>query len=258
MKILRFMDGGGSPCYGILENGTIYRAGGDPYGGTLTKGEAAGSIDSVEILVPVTPRKIVAVGKNYSDHIAEMAQSGDASIPEEPVLFLKPPTALLAHDGEIRMIPGSRTDFEAELCMVIGAEARRVSEADALAYVLGYTCGNDVSNRGFAGQSGQWTRGKGYDTFCPTGPVIETDLDPNHLRIQSRLNGEVRQNTTVDTMIFKPAFLISFISNVMTLLPGDVVMTGTPEGVGPMKPGDVIEVELEGIGTLRNTVGARR
>ena len=155
------------------------------------------------------------------------------------------------------MIPGTRTDFEAELCMVIGREARRVAESDALDYVLGYTCGNDVSNRGFTGQSGQWTRGKGYDTFCPMGPVIETDLDPNHLHIQSRLNGEVRQNTTVDTMIFKPAFLISFISNVMTLLPGDVVMTGTPEGVGSMQPGDVIEVELEGIGVLRNTVGAR-
>jgi 2-keto-4-pentenoate hydratase/2-oxohepta-3-ene-1,7-dioic acid hydratase in catechol pathway len=255
MKILRFMDSG-TPCYGILENGTVYRASGDPHRG-LTRGDAVGPFDSVELLVPVTPRKIVAVGKNYSDHIAEMAQSGDPSIPEEPVLFLKPPTGLLPHGGEIKMIPGTRTDYEAELCMVIGKEAKRVSEADALDYVFGYTCGNDVSNRGFTGQSGQWTRGKGYDTFCPMGPVIETDLDPNHLRIQSRLNGEVRQNTTVDTMIFKPAFLISFISNVMTLLPGDVVMTGTPEGVGTMKPGDVIEIELERIGTLRNTVGAR-
>ncbi len=256
MKILRFMDGQ-TPSFGILEDGTVYRANGDPYSGGLTKGEAVGSIDSVDVLVPVTPRKIVAVGKNYSDHIAEMAQSGDASIPEEPVLFLKPPTGLLANGGEIKMIPGSRTDFEAELCMVIGREARRVAESDALDYVLGYTCGNDVSNRGFTGQSGQWTRGKGYDTFCPMGPVIETDLDPNHLHIQSRLNGEVRQNTTVDTMIFKPAFLISFISNVMTLLPGDVVMTGTPEGVGSMQPGDVIEVELERIGVLRNAVVAR-
>ena len=256
MKFLRFMDGQ-TPSFGILEDDTVYRASGDPYAGGLTKVEALGSIDAVEVLVPVTPRKIVAVGKNYSDHIAEMAQSGDASIPEEPVLFLKPPTALLPNGGEIKMIPGSRTDFEAELCMVIGREARRVSEADALEYVLGYACGNDVSNRGFTGQSGQWTRGKGYDTFCPIGPVIETDLDPNHLHIQSRLNGEVRQNTTVDTMIFKPAFLISFISNVMTLLPGDVVMTGTPEGVGSMQPGDVIEVELEHIGVLRNSVGAR-
>ncbi len=246
----------GTPSYGILENGTVYRAAGDPQSG-LTKRDAAGSFDSVEMLVPVTPRKIVAVGKNYSDHIAEMASAGDPSIPEEPVLFLKPPTGLLPPGGEIKMLPGTRTDYEAELCMVIGREAKRVSEDEALDYVLGYTCGNDVSNRGFTGQSGQWTRGKGYDTFCPIGPVIETDLDPNHLRIQSRLNGEVRQNTTVDTMIFKPAFLISFISNVMTLEPGDVVMTGTPEGVGTMKPGDVIEVELEGIGVLRNTVGAR-
>ncbi len=246
----------GTPSYGILEDGTVYRAEGNLSSG-LTKGDAVGPFDSVTVLVPVTPRKIVAVGKNYSDHIAEMATAGDPSIPEEPVLFLKPPTGLLPHGGEIKMIPGTRTDYEAELCMVIGKEAKRVSEDEALDYVLGYTCGNDVSNRGFTGQSGQWTRGKGYDTFCPMGPVIETDLDPNHLRIQSRLNGEVRQNTTVDTMIFKPAFLISFISNVMTLEPGDVVMTGTPEGVGTMKPGDVIEIDLEGIGVLRNRVGAR-
>jgi 2-keto-4-pentenoate hydratase/2-oxohepta-3-ene-1,7-dioic acid hydratase in catechol pathway len=255
MKILRFKDGN-TARDGILDGGTVYRGEGDPYRG-LTRGGAVGPLDSVELLVPVTPRKIVAVGKNYSDHIAEMAQSGDSSIPEEPVLFLKPPTGLLSHGGEIKMFPGTRTDYEAELCMVIGKEARRVPEANALDYVLGYTCGNDVSYRGLPGQSGQWTRGKGYDTFCPMGPVIETDLDPNHLRIQSRLNGEVRQNTTVDTMIFKPAFLISFISNVMTLQPGDVVMTGTPEGVGTMKPGDVIEIEVEGIGTLRNTVGGR-
>lgn len=256
MKILRYSDHGVA-SYGILEDGTVYHASGEPYAGSLAKGDAVGSFDSVDVLVPVTPRKIVAVGKNYSDHIAEMARGGDPSIPEEPVLFLKPPTGLLAHGGEIRMTPGSRTDFEAELCMVIGKEARRVAESNALDYVLGYTCGNDVSNRGFTGQSGQWTRGKGYDTFCPMGPVIETELDPNHLHIQSRLNEETRQNTTVDTMIFKPAFLIAFISNVMTLLPGDVVMTGTPEGVGPMQPGDVIEVEIEGIGTLSNTVGAR-
>ena len=256
MKILRFLDDG-TPRFGILESGTVYRAEGDLFGG-LTRGEAVGALDSLTLLTPVTPGKIVAVGKNYSDHIAEMARGGFAAdLPEEPVLFLKPPTALLPHGGAIQMIPGSRTDYEAELCMVIGREAHRVAEADAFDYVLGYTCGNDVSNRGFTGQSGQWTRGKGYDTFCPLGPVIETDLDPNHLRIQSRLNGEVRQNTTIDTMIFKPAFLISFISNVMTLQPGDVIMTGTPEGVGTLTPGDVIEVELEGIGTLRNSVVAR-
>jgi len=256
MKILRYLDNG-TPRFGILESDTVYHAEGDLFGG-LTRGEPVGELESLTLLTPVAPGKIVAVGKNYSDHIAEMARGGFAAdLPEEPVLFLKPPTALLPHGGEIQMIPGSRTDYEAELCMVIGREAHRVAEAEAFDYVLGYTCGNDVSNRGFTGQSGQWTRGKGYDTFCPLGPVIETDLDPNHLRIQSRLNGEVRQNTTIDTMIFKPAFLISFISNVMTLQPGDVIMTGTPEGVGTLTPGDVIEVELEGIGTLRNSVVAR-
>jgi 2-keto-4-pentenoate hydratase/2-oxohepta-3-ene-1,7-dioic acid hydratase in catechol pathway len=256
MKILRYLDDG-TPRFGILDDGMVYRAVGDLFG-RLTRGHAIGTLDSLKLLTPVAPRMIVAVGKNYSDHIAEMARGGFAAdLPEEPVLFLKPPTALLPHRGEIQMIPGSRTDYEAELCMVIGREAHRVAEADAFDYVLGYTCGNDVSNRGFTGQSGQWTRGKGYDTFCPLGPVIETDLDPNHLHIQSRLNGQVRQNTTIDTMIFKPAFLISFISNIMTLQPGDVIMTGTPEGVGSLTPGDVIEVELEGIGTLRNRVVAR-
>ncbi|HEX3723684.1 MAG TPA: fumarylacetoacetate hydrolase family protein [Nitrolancea sp.] len=255
MKILRFMDNGASRV-GILDGDTVYDAGTDLFG-SLERGRAVGSLDALMMLPPVAPRMIVAVGKNYSDHIAEMARGGDATLPEEPVLFLKPPTALLPHGGEIRMMPGTRTDYEAELCMVIGREAHRVAEADAFDYVLGYTCGNDVSNRGVTGQSGQWTRGKGYDTFCPLGPVIETELDPNHLRIQSRLNGEVRQNTTIDTMIFKPAFLVSFISNVMTLLPGDVIMTGTPEGVSTLTPGDTIEVELEGIGTLRNRVVAR-
>jgi 2-keto-4-pentenoate hydratase/2-oxohepta-3-ene-1,7-dioic acid hydratase in catechol pathway len=255
MKILRY-DDNGTPHFGILEGETVYRAEGDLFAG-LKRGAEIGSLDSVSLLTPVAPGKIVAVGKNYSDHIAEMARGGFAAdLPDEPVLFLKPPTALLPHGGEIKMIPGTRTDYEAELCMVIGRQAKRVAEASALDYVLGYTCGNDVSNRGYTGQAGQWTRGKGADTFCPLGPVIETDLDPNHLRIQSRLNGEMRQNTTIDTMIFKPAFLISFISNVMTLNPGDVIMTGTPVGVGTLTPGDVIEVELEGIGTLRNRVGA--
>lgn len=159
--------------------------------------------------------------------------------------------------GTILLPPGNRIDYEAELCLVVGRRARRVPESEALEYLLGYTCGNDVSHRDFQYKDGQWVRGKGFDTFCPLGPWIETELDPSDLAIRSRLNGELRQNSRTSEMLFSPAFLVSFISHVMTLEPGDIIMTGTPYGVGPMNPGDVIEVEIEGIGVLRNLVGAR-
>lgn len=261
MKIVRFAEQG-TPRYGIVEGDTVYRAEGDLFGGTLSRGAEVGTLDGLSFLPPVAPSKIVAVGLNYAAHVAEMAaRASDPSraqgVHAEPVIFLKPPTALIGQGQAIEMLPGYRTDFEAELCIVMGKQAFRVAEDEALDYVLGYTCGNDVSNREVGG-GGQWTRGKGYNTFCPLGPVIATDLDPHHLRIQLRLNGEIRQNTTTETMIFKPATLISFIANVMTLYPGDVIMTGTPEGVGALQPGDTIEVEIEGIGTLHNPVTARQ
>ncbi|HET7037406.1 MAG TPA: fumarylacetoacetate hydrolase family protein [Thermomicrobiaceae bacterium] len=255
MKIVRYAATRG-PSFGVVEGQDVFELSGDIFG-QFAAGERVGALEDLSVLVPVQPSKIVAVGKNYSAHVAEMAQRGAAGdVPEEPVLFLKPPTALLPDGGVIELMPGYRTDFEAELCLVMAKEAYRVTEDEALSYVLGYTCGNDVSNRQVGG-GGQWTRGKGYNTFCPLGPVIETNLDPDHVRVQSRLNGEPRQNASTETMIFKPAFLVSFISNVMTLLPGDVIMTGTPEGVGSLQPGDVTEVEVEGIGTLRNTARAR-
>ena len=254
MKIVRY-DDGGQPRYGVLEGGTVYRAEGDLFAG-FRAGAAVGPLEDLTLLTPVAPGKIVAIGKNYAAHVAEMARGGPSDVPEEPVIFLKPTSALLPPNGVIELMADCRTDFEAELCLVMGRRAYRVAEADALDYVLGYTCGNDVSNRSVFG-GGQWTRGKGYNTFCPLGPAIETELDPDHVRIQSRLNGEMRQNTTTETMIFKPAHLVSVISNVMTLEPGDVIMTGTPEGVGSMQPGDTIEVEVEGIGVLRNTTLAR-
>lgn len=258
MKYARYLDNG-SPSFGIVEDGRLYQAAGsgDLFSGSFERGREVGSLDAAPLLTPVMPGKIVAVGKNYAAHISEMSQFEKEALPEEPILFLKPPSALLPHGGTIQLMPSPRIDFEAELCLVIGREAKRVSEEGALDYVFGYTCGNDVSNRAVGGgPNGQWTRGKGYDTFCPMGPVIATGLDPNHLHIQSRLNGEVRQDTTTDHMIFSPAFLISFISNVMTLYPGDVIMTGTPEGVGSLQAGDRIEVEIEGIGTLRNLTAA--
>lgn len=253
MKIVRFSEDG-EPRYGIVEDGIVYRGEGDLFSG-LRKGAEVGPFDGLTILPPVAPSKIVAVGLNYALHVTE--NDPTRQIPTEPVIFMKPTTALIGHGGVIELPPADRIDYEAELCIVIGKEAYRVAEERALDYVLGYTCGNDVSHRDYQRKDGQWVRAKGFNTFCPLGPVIETDLDPGNVAIQSRLNGEVRQNSHTSNLIFNPAFLISFISNVMTLLPGDVIMTGTPEGVGPMKPGDTIEVEVEGIGTLRNTTRAR-
>ena len=253
MKICRYVDNG-SPKYGVVEDGVVYEADGDLFRG-LTKGARVGAMDSLTILPPVEPSKIVAVGLNYALHVTENDPS--RQLPTEPVLFMKPQTALLGHGGAIELPEGDRIDHEAELCIVMGKKASRVSEADALDYILGYTCGNDVSHRVFQRKDGQWVRAKGFDTFCPLGPVIETDLDTSNISIQGRLNGEVKQSSNTSNLIFKPAFLVSFISEVMTLLPGDVIMTGTPEGVSPMKPGDTIEVEIEGIGTLRNTTKAR-
>lgn len=253
MKIARYQQDGGA-AYGIVEGDDVYAASGDLFAG-LTKGERVGAVGEVTLDVPVVPGKIVAVGLNYAAHVTENDPTRE--VPTEPVIFMKPNSALLPPDGVIELPPADRIDYEAELCIVIGKRASRVSEAEALDYVLGYTCGNDVSHRDQQHKDGQWVRAKGYDTFCPLGPWIETELDPGNVAIQSRLNGEVRQDNHTTNMIFNPAFLISFISNVMTLEPGDVIMTGTPEGVGPMQAGDTIEVEVEGIGTLRNTCKTR-
>ncbi|MCM8745900.1 fumarylacetoacetate hydrolase family protein [Thermomicrobium sp. CFH 73360] len=246
----------GVPKAVVVEDGIAYEAQGDWFVERPRRGRPLGPFESFSVLPPVErPSKIVAVGLNYAAHVTE--NDPTRKIPDEPVLFLKPPSALLGHGGTILLPPGNRIDYEAELCLVVGRRARRVPESQALGYLLGYTCGNDVSHRDFQYKDGQWVRGKGFDTFCPLGPWIETELDPSDLAVRSRLNGELRQNSRTSQMLFSPAFLVSFISHVMTLEPGDIIMTGTPYGVGPMKPGDVIEVEIEGIGVLRNLVGAR-
>lgn len=240
----------------VVEDGIAYEAQGDWFVGRPRRGRALGPFESFSVLPPVErPSKIVAVGLNYAAHVTE--NDPTRKIPDEPVLFLKPPSALLGHGGTILLPAGNRIDYEAELCLVVGRRARRVPESEALEYLLGYTCGNDVSHRDFQYKDGQWVRGEGFDTFCPLGPWIETELDPSDLAIRSRLNSELRQNSRTSQMLFSPACLVSFISHVMTLEPGDIMMTGTPYGIGPMKPGDVIEVEIEGIGVLRNLVGAR-
>jgi 2-keto-4-pentenoate hydratase/2-oxohepta-3-ene-1,7-dioic acid hydratase in catechol pathway len=253
MKIVRFEENG-QPQYGIVEGETVYRASGDIFG-RLSKGAEVGSLESLKVLTPVKPGKIMAIGLNYALHVTE--NDPTRQVPTEPVVFMKPTSALIGHGDAIQLHDADRIDYEAELCIVMGKRAYRVSEADALSYVLGYTCGNDVSDRAIQRKDGQWIRAKGFDTFAPLGPYIETELDPGNVKIQSILNGEVKQDNHTSNMIFNPAFLISFISQAMTLEPGDVIMTGTPEGVGGMQPGDTIEIAIEGIGTLRNTTRKR-
>ena len=256
MRIIRFRDVNGRDRYGIVEGDTAYRADGDPFASHgLLRADALGPADALTLLPPVVPGKIVCVGLNYAAHVTE--NDPNRVVPDEPVLFMKPPSALISSGQAIVIAhPDHRTDYEAELAIVIGRRGRDISEADAAGFVLGYTCGNDVSDRVLQKKDGQWVRAKGFDTYCPLGPWIETDLDPSDLAVVSRLNGATKQSQRTSSMIFKPSFLIAFISRVMTLEPGDVIMTGTPEGVGPMQPGDAVEVEIEGIGTLRNRVVA--
>jgi 2-keto-4-pentenoate hydratase/2-oxohepta-3-ene-1,7-dioic acid hydratase in catechol pathway len=206
---------------------------------------------AVRLLAPVLPSKVVCIGKNYVEHAEEMG----GEVPEEPLIFLKPSTAVIG-PGDPIPYPriSQQVDHEGELAVVIGRPARRVRAEDAGNYILGFTCGNDVTARDLQRKDGQWTRGKGFDGFCPLGPWIETEIDPSDLALECRVNGEVRQSARTSQLMFGPNVLIEFITQVMTLLPGDVIMTGTPAGVGPMKPGDRVEVEVEGIGMLQNEV----
>lgn len=197
------------------------------------------------------PTKIVAVGLNYRDHAAEL----DMQVPSEPVIFLKPASSLIGPGDDI-ILPGqsSRVDYEAELAIVIGKKAKDVSPDKALEYVEGFTCLNDVTARDLQNKDVQWTRAKSFDTFCPIGPDIVSLAEPNNVSIVSRLNGAVRQQSNTSNFIFRVEELISFISSVMTLHPGDIITTGTPAGIGSLKAGDTIEIEIEGIGILRNNV----
>ena len=249
MKIVRFK-AGGKTRYGALEGTHVVEYSGTPFG-TFKRGRKKFPVKQVVLLAPVVPSKIVAVGLNYRDH----AQEVNHPIPEEPILFIKPTSALIGPDDPIVYPPLSqRVDYEAELGVVIKKRCRNVPPERAREYVLGYTCVNDVTARDLQRKDGQWTRGKSFDTFAPLGPCIATDLDPHRLRIQARVNGQVRQSFNTDQLIFDVPTLVAFVSQVMTLFPGDVIVTGTPPGVGPLQRGDVVEVEIEGIGVLRNTV----
>ncbi len=197
------------------------------------------------------PTKIVAVGRNYAEHAKELGNE----TPAEPIIFLKPPSALLPHEGTIIRPPQSqRVDYEGELVIVIGSRAKNVRADRWRDVVKGFTCGNDVTARDLQKKDVQFTRGKSFDTFCALGPCIETELDPADLSLVTRVSGEVKQNGRTSQMVFPCSFLVEFISSIMTLEPGDVIFTGTPSGVGPLNAGDTVEVEIQGIGTLRNHV----
>lgn len=208
-------------------------------------------LDDVVLLAPVLPSKLVCVGKNYAAHAAEFGMQ----VPEEPLLFLKPSTAVIGPEDPIQLLPFSRrVDYEGELAVVIGRLARDVRAEEAFRVILGYTCANDVTLRDLQKTDDQWTRAKGFDGSCPLGPWIETDVDPTDVVVQTRLNGETRQHASTTDLAFGVATLIEYVTTFMTLLPGDVLLTGTPEGVGPLAEGDVVEVEVEGVGVLRNPV----
>ena len=197
------------------------------------------------------PSKIVAVGRNYAEHAKELGNDA----PSEPVIFMKPPTSILAPGGTIiRPAISQRVDYEGELAIVIGRETKNVPTSRWRDFVQGFTCANDVTARDLQKKDVQFTRAKSFDTFCPLGPHVESDLDPSRLRIQTRVNGAIKQDGNTEQMIFKCDAIIEFITQVMTLLPGDVILTGTPAGVGPLNAGDTVEVEIEGIGILRNVV----
>lgn len=249
MKIIRF-EHNGKTCYGRLQDDIIDVLKGDIFEGAEQTGEKV-PLGEVKVLPPVIPSKIIGLGLNYRKHVEETG----FEVPEEPLIFLKPPSSLIGHMDHI-VYPENinRVDYEAELGIVIGKKARHAREEEAMDCVLGYTIVNDVSARDYQKKDGQWTRGKGFDTFCPAGPVIVTGIDPGSLRIETRLNGKRVQSGNTDDLIFNCANLISFISGVMTLLPGDLIATGTPAGVGPLKKGDEIEIEIEGIGVLKNFV----
>ena len=253
MRIVRYKASDGA-AYGVVEDDAVYALQGDLFG-AWNAGRRIASLEDARILPPCLPSKIVAVGRNYLDHALETHRD----VPEEPLIFLKPPTTVIAHlEPIVYPVLSQRVDHEGELAVVIGRRCRNVDPGQAKACILGYTCANDVTARDLQRKDGQWMRGKGFDTFLPLGPFIRTDFDWLNASLQTRLNGQVRQNGQLKEMVFKVEFLISFISQVMTLLPGDVILTGTPSGTGPMQPGDVVEVEITGIGTLRNHVIAAK
>jgi 2-keto-4-pentenoate hydratase/2-oxohepta-3-ene-1,7-dioic acid hydratase in catechol pathway len=249
MRIARFSYGEGV-AFGVVEGDHVVPIAGHPFA-PIERTEIALESADVRFIAPVLPSKVVAIGKNYASHAAEMG----GEVPERPLIFLKPSTAVIG-PGEAIASPVSsqRVDFEGELAVVISRLCRDVPAERAMDVVLGYTCANDVTARDQQKTDGQWSRAKGYDTFCPLGPWIETEVDPGDLAITTKLNGETKQDSRTSMIVHKIPDLIAYITSCMTLLPGDVILTGTPDGIGPMQVGDEVTVEIEGIGALTNRV----
>ena len=258
MRIVRFTPKvetslGSDPQFGILEGENQIRLiAGDPlYSGVLKLDETV-SLTDVKLLAPVIPRsKVVCVGKNYADHAAEMG----GEVPKEPIIFLKPNTSVIGPNDVIRWpIQSNRVDYEAELAIVISRICKDVPKEKAADVIFGYTIANDVTARDIQKTDGQWTRAKGFDTFCPVGPWIDTEFKPASQRITTVIKGETHQNATLNQMVFDIPTIISFITSVMTLLPGDLILTGTPSGIGPLTPGEDVVVSIQDLGELRNEV----
>ncbi|WP_028782145.1 fumarylacetoacetate hydrolase family protein [Thalassobacillus devorans] len=250
MKYVRFKDKD-EVMFGIVEGDEIIPLDGDFLQGKPSKLDSTYNLNEVKLLPPVSPGQVVAIGLNYALH----AEESGMPIPDEPMMFMVSPTSIIGNEDNV-ILPNleHRIDYEAELAVVIGKKAKNVSRDDALSYVFGYTCNNDISDRTLQKKDGQFTRAKSFPTFKPLGPVIETELDPNHVEVKLTINGEVRQHSNTNDLIYKIEDLIVKVTEVMTLNPGDIIITGTPSGVGPLNPGDQIELEIEGIGKLENQV----
>jgi len=259
MKICRYELRGASsagsapPRYGLIEGENVVEISGPPWG-QWSRGSRSSRLTDVRLLAPVEPSKIVCIGRNYAAHAAELGNE----VPKEPLMFLKPPSSIIGPEEVIVLTKYSqKVEHEGELALVIGRRCSRLSDAeDALFFVLGYTCLNDVTARDLQKSDVQFTRGKGFDTFCPVGPHIETALDPSDVLVETRVNGALRQSGMTSLMIYPPAFLVRWISRMMTLMPGDIIATGTPAGVGPLVAGDAVEISVAGVGVLRNPVHA--
>jgi len=250
VKVARFSNGA-EPRFGIVDGPELVVLKGHPLvAGYQTTGERI-PLKELKLLAPTIPSKIVCIGKNFADHAAEIGEE----ITDEPLIFFKPSSAIIGHGDAIVIPPQSKqVELEAELCLVIGKLAKNVSEEQALEYLWGVTIANDVTARDLQFGDGQWARSKGFDTFCPLGPWVETEFVPDGQVIESRINGDVRQNVAISEMVHKIPFIISHVSKNMSLLPGDIILTGSPAGISEINAGDIIECEVEGIGILSNPV----
>jgi 2-keto-4-pentenoate hydratase/2-oxohepta-3-ene-1,7-dioic acid hydratase in catechol pathway len=250
MKFIRYQYKNKNPRYGWIYEDQVGPVEGEPFG-EFRRLEVELPLNEVRLLAPILPGKIICVGRNYIEH----AKEHDVEVPEWPLLFMKPPSSVIGPDETIYLPPQSdQVEHEVELAVVMGKPGRWIQPDDALNHVFGFTLANDVTARDLQRKDGQWTRAKGFDTFCPIGPWIETDLDPSDVLLSCRVNGEMRQMSSTREMVFNVQQLIAYISSIMTLLPGDVVLTGTPAGVGALSDGNTVECSGEGIGILKNRI----